>query len=77
MSPSGARNAASQGNQNAPATAVMEPRDRCSQLPVPNVVKAPKSLSSLAVTGPFTVAIATVRSDLTGNVCTEVREISI
>jgi hypothetical protein len=77
MSLRGARNAARQGNQNATVTAVMGLRDRCSRRPVPNVVKARKSHSSLVAIGRFIVAIATVRSDLTGNVNTEVREISI
>ncbi len=68
MSPSAVPNAARQGRQNVTATAVTEPRARCSPRPAPSVGKAPKSRSNLGVIGRFTVAIATVKSDLVDKV---------
>ena len=66
------RNAAAQGNQSATvtvtvmvtATAVMVPRDKCSQRFVPSVVRVPKFRFSLAKTGQFTAAIVSEKSKL-------------
>ena len=62
-SPSAARNVAGHGSQNALAAAITELRARCSRLPAPSAVKIPKSRFNLAVIGPFTAAIAIVKTD--------------
>ncbi len=68
MSPNAVPNAARQGRQNVAATAVTEPRAKCSLQYAPSVAKAPKYPLNLGVIGRYTAAIATVKSDLVDKV---------
>jgi hypothetical protein len=67
MSQSAAPNAARQGRQSVMEAAAISPDVRCFPRHVPSATRTPKYPSNLAVIGRFTVAIATVKSEIINN----------
>jgi len=64
-----------QGSQSVTETAIIVPDARCFPQHAPSVARTPKYPLNLAVISRFTVAIATVKSDRTGNAVVQAQNV--